>query len=161
MSCLDPMQRSVTASQKMNCIQMDPVITMASFFKSLWATVLFACTAVLLLQLLFLSQIISPSTMYWFYLVPVITEIHRFTSGTRSSCSSKHSRCISAIFRGQVFLIFLFPSHFVLFSLLSLSSYSPFSFSPLLCAHLISFSYLFPSHFAFFPPFSFLSLAVK
>lgn len=60
-------QRSVTASRKTNGTRMDSVRTMVSFLKSSRGTVLFTCTAVLLLQLLFLSQIISPSTTYWSY----------------------------------------------------------------------------------------------
>lgn len=54
------------------------------------------------------------------------------------------------IFRGQLFLVFLSTFHVLLFSLLSLSSYPPSSFAPLLPAPFVSFLYFFPFQFAFF-----------
>lgn len=99
-----------------------------------------------------------PSTVYRLYHVPVIAEILCFASGTRSSCScsSKHSCRVSVIFHGQVFLIFLFSYHFLLFYCLSFSSYPPFSFftSSLCLFHL--FFILFPiSFFSFSSTFLF------
>lgn len=124
------------------------------------------------LQLLFLSQIICPSTgetdcitfllsqNYSFsHLAPgvlVLPSIH--IAYLPFSVDKFYFYFLLTFFLFLFFSpFFLFPSHFLFFSLLSLSSCPPFSFSPLCSAHFISFFIPFPisSYFALFSLFLF------
>lgn len=125
---------------------------------------LFTCTAVLLLWLLFILQIISPvlctdciiflllqkySVLHLApgVLVLVLPSIH---AAYLSFSMGKFSSYFYFLITFSCFIAFLF-----LHILLSL-------FSLLLSAYSISFSYSFPSHFSLFPPpFSFSFLAMN
>lgn len=58
-----------------------------------------------------------PSALRTDHTMFLLSQKYSFTSGTRSSCSSNHPHCISAIFGGQGSLIFLSPSYFPFFFL--------------------------------------------